>query len=100
MSDEPDAYQTYLLHLWRAKCQGRWQWRASIESPHTGERHAFASLEQVSTFRSERCDSQVPHMPQQPVVKGGTIRHRQALQEGARRSTESIRPGRDHGLEW
>ena len=38
MSDEPDAYQTYVLRLWRAKCQEKWQWRASPEGPHTGER--------------------------------------------------------------
>ncbi len=68
MSDEPDAYQTYLLHLWRAKCQGQWQWRASIECPHTGERHAFASLEQVFTFLSDLCDGQVPHMPEVPGI--------------------------------
>jgi len=66
MNEEPDAYQTYLLHLWRAKCRGNWQWRASIESPHTGERQVFAGLEQLFAFLSERCDSQVPHTPQAP----------------------------------
>ena len=60
MDDEPDAYQTYVLRLWRARCQGKWQWRASIESPHTGERQLFASLEQLFTFVSERCESQSP----------------------------------------
>jgi hypothetical protein len=60
LSDEPDAYQTYLLRLWRAQCQGKWQWRASIESRHTGERQSFASLEQLFAFLGERCDSQVP----------------------------------------
>jgi hypothetical protein len=66
MSDEPDAYQTYLLHLWRARYQGRWQWRASLESPRTGERQLFASLEQLLAFLSERCDSQVPQTPEAP----------------------------------
>ena len=60
MSDESDAYQTYLLHLWRARCGGKWQWRASIESRRTGERHSFASLEQLFAYMSELCDSQVP----------------------------------------
>ena len=58
MSDETDAYQTYLLRLWRARCQGEWQWRASIESRHTAERHVFGSLEQFFAFLSERCDGQ------------------------------------------
>ena len=66
MSDEPDAYQTYLLHLWRARCQGQWQWRASIESPRTGERQLFAGLEQLFAYLSEKCDSQVPHTPEAP----------------------------------
>ena len=66
MSDEPDAYQTYLLRLWRAQCNGRWQWRTSIESPHTGERQAFASLEQLFAFLSEQCDRQVPATPEGP----------------------------------
>lgn len=60
MSNEPDAYQSYALRLWRAQCQGRWEWRASIESPHTGERQLFASLEQLYAFLSERCGSRAP----------------------------------------
>jgi hypothetical protein len=58
VSDEPDAYQTYLLRLWRAQCKGRWQWRASLQSPRTGERQSFAGLEQLFAFLSERCGSQ------------------------------------------
>ena len=63
MDDEPDACQTYELRLWHAKCQGKWQWRASIESLHTGERHAFASLEQLFAYWSEQCERQVPDLP-------------------------------------
>ncbi len=66
MSDERNAYQAYLLRLWRVPCQGRWQWRASIQSPHTGERQLFAGLEQLFAFLSEKCDSQVPHTPEAP----------------------------------
>jgi hypothetical protein len=54
MSDEPDAYQTYLLRLWRARCQGRWQWRASIESPQTGERQSFATLDKLCNHLKTR----------------------------------------------
>ena len=60
MRDEPDHYQAYLLRLWRAQCQGRWQWRASLESPHTGERQVFASLEQLFAFLGERCEGRAP----------------------------------------
>lgn len=54
-SDETDAYRSYLLRLWRARCQGEWQWRASIESRRTGEHQAFGSLEELFAFLSERC---------------------------------------------
>jgi hypothetical protein len=60
MSDEPDGYQAYMLRLWHARCKGKWQWRVSLESPHTGERQVFASLEQFFAFLSERCGCQVP----------------------------------------
>jgi hypothetical protein len=58
MSDEPDAYQTYVLRLWRAKCEGQWQWRGSLESRRTGERQVFAGLRQLFVFLSERCEEQ------------------------------------------
>jgi hypothetical protein len=60
LSDEPDAYQTYVLRVWRVQCQEAWQWHASLQSPRTGERLAFASLRQLFAFLSERCRSQVP----------------------------------------
>jgi len=60
MSEEPDTYQTFLLRLWRTRCQGKWQWHASLESPRTGERQLFAGLKQLFAFLGERCDSQVP----------------------------------------
>lgn len=59
-NDEADAYQTYVLRLWCARCKGRWQWRAAVESPHTGERHCFASLEQFYAYLCERCERQRP----------------------------------------
>lgn len=59
-SDEADAYQIYLLRLWRVRCHDRWQWRAFIESPHTGERHNFANPEELCAFLSQRCEGQRP----------------------------------------
>lgn len=58
MSDEPSSYHAYLLRLWRTECRGRWQWRASLESPHTRERRLFSSLEQLFAFLSEQCEDQ------------------------------------------
>jgi hypothetical protein len=66
MSDEPDAYQAYLLRRWRVSCQGKWQWRASLESPRTGERQSFAGLEQLFAFLSERCEGQAATSPEMP----------------------------------
>lgn len=60
INEEPGIYHAYLLRLWRAQSQGQTQWRASLESPHTGERQSFASLEQLFAFLSERCEVQPP----------------------------------------
>jgi Ser-tRNA(Ala) deacylase AlaX len=62
LNDQPDACQTYLVCLWRVQCQGKWQWRASVKSPHTGERQVFASLEQLFAYLTEQCDRQMPAM--------------------------------------
>jgi hypothetical protein len=59
MRDRSDAYHSYMQRLWRTHCNGKWQWRASLESPHTGERQLFASLGQLFTFLRERCESEV-----------------------------------------
>lgn len=41
--EQPD-YQSYLLRLWRVD-DGQEDWRASLESAHTGERRGFATLD-------------------------------------------------------
>ena len=64
MSDETHDYQAYLLRLWRTRSKGQWQWRASLESPHTGERQSFSSLEQLFAFVGERCESQAGNLPE------------------------------------
>jgi hypothetical protein len=58
--EESNVYHAYLLRLWRVQSQGQTQWRASLESPHTGERQSFSSLEQLFAFLSERCEGQPP----------------------------------------
>lgn len=54
MDDESDGYQAYLLRLWRVRCQGRWEWRSSIESPHTDEQHSFGTLAGLFAFLNDK----------------------------------------------
>lgn len=56
MSDQSDGYHTYLLRVWRARYGGHWQWHASLESPHTGERLTFATLAGLSRYLETRLD--------------------------------------------
>ena len=44
MDSERQGYQAYLVRLWRVRSSGKWVWRATLESPHTGERQVFADL--------------------------------------------------------
>jgi hypothetical protein len=64
MNDEPDAYQTYILRLWRARCRGEWEWRVSLESPSRGERQWFSGLEPLFVYLSEQCDRPAPKAPE------------------------------------
>ena len=54
IDDESDAYLAYMLRLWRAGEGDKPMWRASVESPHTGERRVFADLETLFAFLQER----------------------------------------------
>ncbi len=49
MTEAQPDYLAYLLRLWRVNATVG-AWRASLEDPHTGEQHAFASLEALSDF--------------------------------------------------
>ena len=42
-------YRSYLLRLWRVGPEEA-AWRASLESPHTGELTGFANLEDLFAF--------------------------------------------------
>jgi hypothetical protein len=50
MSAQQKQYLAYLLRLWRVKQKNENGWRASLESPHTGEVRGFASLELLVEF--------------------------------------------------
>lgn len=51
---QPKRYFSYLLRLWSTDVQGQPAWRASLESPHTGERLGFASLERLFAFLADQ----------------------------------------------
>ncbi len=44
-----EGYLSYLLRLWQAGDDPRASWRASLESPMTGSRQNFASLDDLFT---------------------------------------------------
>lgn len=50
-------YLSYLLRLRRTRSTGQTVWRASLESPHTGERLSFASLEALFDFLRQQTDA-------------------------------------------
>ncbi len=60
MSGEQRSYLSYLLRLWQTKSGGELVWRASLESPHTGERKSFASLTDLFTFLEQEIGHRAP----------------------------------------
>ena len=64
MERERRGYLAFMLRLWRAgdpPAAGQTvEWRASLESPQTGERIGFGSLAELFTFLTEevmRCEA-------------------------------------------
>jgi len=53
MKEPEGVYFAYMLRLWQAEQDGRPVWRASVESPYTGERQGFSDLEQLIQFLKE-----------------------------------------------
>ena len=58
--DAPD-YLSYLLRLWCNDGGTQSNWRASLDSSLTGERHSFASLDELFVFlrrqTGAKCDA-------------------------------------------
>jgi hypothetical protein len=50
MKQEQPHYLSYLVRMWRVEGKHGWQWRASLESPESGERRVFPSLEHMIAF--------------------------------------------------
>jgi hypothetical protein len=54
MANKQQRYLSYLLRLWQTSDDGEQVWRASLESPGTGERLGFASIEDLIGFLLDR----------------------------------------------
>ncbi len=50
VTEPQHRYVAYLLRLWQVKGEGTTGWRASLESPRTGESQGFASLDDLFLF--------------------------------------------------
>ena len=54
MSSEQPGYLAYMLRLWQVNDGGNSVWRASVESPHSGERQGFANVEPLFALLEEK----------------------------------------------
>ena len=54
LAGERRGYKSYLLRLWESDDQGKPIWRASLESPGTGELQGFATLQALIAFLEEQ----------------------------------------------
>ena len=51
--EEPRRYLAYLLRLWKTDEEVGSIWRASLESPHSGEHLGFTDLKALFAFLEE-----------------------------------------------
>jgi hypothetical protein len=55
---------SYLLRLWQTESEGHMVWRASLESPQTGERRGFPTLDALFAFLRQQCgEERSPNRP-------------------------------------
>ncbi|MBN2006197.1 MAG: hypothetical protein JXA21_22770 [Anaerolineae bacterium] len=55
---QPPHYLSFLLRLWQTQDRGHSVWRASLESPKTGDRLGFANLQELMIFLERQTASQ------------------------------------------
>lgn len=63
MSNSRRGYVAYLLRLWQVEQGENAPWRASLESPQTGERRGFAGLAELFTFLEKEVCQAVQDQP-------------------------------------
>jgi hypothetical protein len=69
MAEHAWQYQAYLLRLWWTGQGAQRALRLSLEEPHTGQRHGFATLEHLVAFLEERTETAV-RFPDAPPAAG------------------------------
>ncbi|MCB0167533.1 MAG: hypothetical protein KDI79_25110 [Anaerolineae bacterium] len=69
MNSKEQRYVSYLLRLWPISSEGRLLWRASLESPKTGQRLGFANLVELFTFLENETRTTIEE--QQPPSEAG-----------------------------
>jgi len=55
-------YLSYLLRLWQTSDGETWVWRASLETPGTGERRGFGSLKDLFEFLQAQTKAECEEM--------------------------------------
>gem|GEM_PF-2057545 len=70
MNHEHPHYCSYLLRLWQTSNGERQIWRASLESPGSGNRRGFASLDELFEFLA----AQTEHEDDRDDCKGSSLR--------------------------
>jgi hypothetical protein len=60
MAKQQQGYLSYLLRLWQTSSDGEHIWRASLETPGSGERRGFASLRELFDFLEAQTAIQGP----------------------------------------
>ena len=69
MTEERQRYLSYLLRLWQTSDGSEQVWRASLESPGSGARRGFDSLESLIDFLRAQTGSQ-PWSEDDPHMRG------------------------------
>lgn len=64
---------SYLLRLWQAGSGGSLVWRASLESPQTGERRGFVTLVDLLIFLEEEYGPVDRDRPGREGLEGGEL---------------------------
>ncbi|MEJ2208326.1 MAG: hypothetical protein P8129_04735 [Anaerolineae bacterium] len=73
MSNRRRGYVAYLLRLWQVDGGQDAPWRASLESPETGERLGFAGLGELFAFLEQACPGALGRPAPGDGGKGGDI---------------------------
>ena len=79
VTERQRPYLAYLLRLWQIRDKGKIGWRASLENAHTGEKLAFAHLDELVVFLRERTGLAPPaerFVEDEPSLKTDSARER------------------------